>query len=386
MVGRCGTRYFQGVHIVLCMHVSTMLWAGLTKALGVLLPTLREQFTADTWMIGSLIAASVAAAGFAGPGLSIICILTRAMAGRQFTTGYAIATGVGSSGHALGMMFIGPLAQVFLDTYGWRGALLLLGAISLHLCAFAFLLTESVKVRDKYVPIVSSEEEPPISIPEKPNTEKQSQLHVLKAAITAGKKLLGCSVCGRAEFWIAFPVFGCDSFATDMWLMYFVAYADTKGFSGHEAVTFTLAGGIGNMVSKIIFGLILGRGLVNVRLSLFVTITSSSLALLTLTWINSYWAMMVNAFLYHGLSGMLTVLSDIYTRELLGTEDLAAAFSWIGVLTAVLVLAFGFFPGLMFDISGSFEIAFVILACIASLSLVSLLAEVLLNRHKERSL
>ncbi|XP_022100161.1 monocarboxylate transporter 11-like isoform X1 [Acanthaster planci] len=97
-----------------------------------------------------------------GPGLSIISILTRAMASHHFTTGYAMATGIGSSGHAVGMMLIGPLTQVLLDTYGWRGAMLLLGAISMHLGAFGFLLRsapESTRARDKYRPIVTREEE-----------------------------------------------------------------------------------------------------------------------------------------------------------------------------------------------------------------------------------
>ncbi|XP_022100073.1 monocarboxylate transporter 12-like [Acanthaster planci] len=432
------TRHLRSFGIVLCMHISMMLWTGLTKALGVMLPTLREQFSADTWIIGGLIAAVSATAGFAGPlsgpldgtfgtrtavvtsgllsGVSLILssfsthifhialilcflagpalfitsILTRAMAGRHFTTGYAMAIGIGSSGHALAMMIIGPLTQVFLDVYGWRSTFQLLGAISLHLWAFAFLLRSPpnpAQARNEYLPIAFSEERE-LSTNElrSLDAEKRSCLRSLKGAIKAVTNQFGCSVCGRAEFWIAFPVFGCDSFAIDMWLMYFVAYANTKGFSGYEAVTFTLAGGIGNIVSKIIFGLILDQGLLQLRLSLFVTIIASSLSLLLLPWMNTYWMMMINAFLYHGLSGIVTTLSDIYTRDLLGAEDLVPAFSWIGVFTAALVLAFGIFPGLMFDKTGSYDLAFVILGCVASLPLVSLFAEVLLNRRRERSL
>ncbi|XP_022100013.1 monocarboxylate transporter 12-like isoform X2 [Acanthaster planci] len=394
---KCSTRCLQGFYIVVCMHISMMLLSGFTKGLGVMLATLREEFIADTWMIGSLIAGMNAVAGFAGPisgplhgsfgtrtvvvisgllsgasvilssfstsvfhvaltlslltgpGLSIISILTRAMAGRHFTTGYAIATGIGSSGHAVGLVVVGPLTQVLLDTYGWRGALLLLGAISLHLGAFGFLLRsapESTQKENEYLPLVSTEEEEPAADQSRiPNGEKKSRFHIKKDAIIARLNLLGWTICCCAKFWIAFPVFGCDYITCDLWLMYFVVYAETKGFSGYEAVTFTLAGGIGNIVFKIVLGLILDRGLLNLRLSLFSTIIASSLGLLTLPWINTYWMMMVNAFLFQGLSGMTATMSDIYTRDLFGAEDLVPAFSWIGVFTAALALAFGFFPG-----------------------------------------
>ncbi|XP_022100160.1 monocarboxylate transporter 12-like isoform X2 [Acanthaster planci] len=413
------------------MHISTMLWTGLlAKGLGVMLPTLREQFSADTWMIGSLIAAVNAAAGFAGPlsgpldgifgtrtvvimsgiltgasmilasfststlhialtlcllagpSLYIITVLTRAMAGHHFTTGYAIATGIGTSGHAVGLMLLAPLTQVLLDTYGWRSALLLLGAISLNLGVSGFLLRKPhrAEARKEYLPIGSSDEEPSVNNARSHDTDRNSLLRRVKNVVIVWKNLLGCAVCSRAEFWIVFPILGCDSLAIDMWMMYLVTYAEAKGFSGYEAVTFTLAGGIGNMVFKIIIGLILDLEFLKLRLSLFVTIIAGSLCLLTLPWMNTYWMMMMNAFLYNGLNGMIGILNDIYTRELFGAEELVAAFSWMGVFKAALVLTFGFFPGLMFDKTGSFDLAFVILGCVAGLPLVSLFAEMLLNR------
>ncbi|XP_022100068.1 monocarboxylate transporter 12-like [Acanthaster planci] len=438
MGNRCSARFLQGFYIVLCMHISTLLWAGLIKGLGVLLPTLRDQFTVYTWMIGSLIAAVSAMAGFAsplsallngifgtgtvvivsgflygasvmlssfstsiphialtlcilaGPSLFSITILTRAMAGRHFTTGYAIATGIGTSGHAVGLMLLAPLIQLLLDTYGWRSALLLLGAISLHLGVCGFLLRipqHPAEAREEYLPIGSIEQEAShVNKPRSSDAKKNSPLRSLKNVIIDVKNLLGCAVCRRAEFWIGFLVFGCDSFAIDMWVLYFVAYAESKGFSGYEAVMFTFAGGMGNMVLKIIIGLILDFGLLKVRLGLLVTIITSSLCLLTLPWMNTYWMMMINAFLYNGLNGMIRLLSDIYTRELLGAEDLVAAFSWMGVFKAAVILAFGFYPGLMFDKLGSYDLAFIILGCVACLPLVSLFAEVLLNRRKARSL
>ena len=44
-----------GWFVVASAHISTMMWDGDTKALAVLLPTLKEQFATQTWMMGWLI-------------------------------------------------------------------------------------------------------------------------------------------------------------------------------------------------------------------------------------------------------------------------------------------------------------------------------------------
>ena len=46
----------RGWLVVASAHVAIMMWDRDTKALAVLLPTLKEQFNAETWMIGWLIA------------------------------------------------------------------------------------------------------------------------------------------------------------------------------------------------------------------------------------------------------------------------------------------------------------------------------------------
>ncbi len=56
----------QGWYAVLCLHVTWLLWAGVIKGLGVMLPTLMEQFTAQTWLIGWMIAIAVGVADVTG--------------------------------------------------------------------------------------------------------------------------------------------------------------------------------------------------------------------------------------------------------------------------------------------------------------------------------
>ncbi|XP_022104124.1 monocarboxylate transporter 12-like [Acanthaster planci] len=426
----CGNK---GWYAVLCVHVDWLLWTGLLKGLGVLLPTLQEQFTADTWMIGGLIATVTGAGSFAGPlsrplevlfgtrivvtvcgfllGASVIVssfstsaiqmtltlsliagpclmitsILSRAMTGRYFTTNYATVNGIATTGHSVGLIAIAPLTQVLLDTYGWRGALLLLGAISTHLGVCGLLLrppTPSAEGRDDYLPINSSEVEPPPDESRSLKAQKESRFRILKNAVKAQGNLFGCTVCNRAAFWIATVVYSGNAFVVTLWLIYFVAYAESKGFSGYEAVTFTTAAGIGNVVIKILVGLVVDRSWLKLRLALVISIMTCGLALFTLPWVNSYWLMIVNAIIFNGFAGAQSSLSDIYIRELLGAEDLVPAFSWVGLLSATIHIAFGFFPGWIFDQTGSYDKAFIVFGFILLLPLASLLVEKLLSRRK----
>ncbi|XP_038066802.1 monocarboxylate transporter 12-like [Patiria miniata] len=428
---RCSYRCWHAV-LGLRLHVDWLLWAGLLKGLGMMLPTLKEQFTAETWMIGWLIATFNGAASFTaplsvpledkfgtravvtvsgflvgtsmilssfsntaiqmmltslitGPGLSIVNVLARAAMGRYFTTNYTSANGIGTSGHAVAMILIAPITLLLLDTYEWRGALVLLGALYLHLGVCGLLLTSSpiapTQAQDEYLPIISSEEEK--SPPDKAShdTKNAFKLSNVKGAIWAHRNLLlGCQMCWRVEFWIVSLVYGCAFFVSSLWLIYFVAYTEAKGFSGYEAVTFTMAGGIGNLVLKIMVGVIVDRGLLKLRLSMSVMIIVNSVALLVLPWMNSYWLMVANAFIFNGFNGALSSLIDIYTRELLGAEDLLSAFSLMDLVATAFQQTLGFFPGWMFDRTGSYDTAFVILGCVAMLPLVAPFMERVLNR------
>ena len=93
---------------------------------------------------------------FTAPGIGISIILTRALVGSYFDKHYAVANAIGGLGYASGFIFIGPLTQFLLDNYGWKGALAMLGALSLNLGACGGLLQppqvwSAVVKRDQYM-------------------------------------------------------------------------------------------------------------------------------------------------------------------------------------------------------------------------------------------
>ncbi|XP_038073186.1 monocarboxylate transporter 12-like isoform X2 [Patiria miniata] len=382
----CGSR--QGWYAVLCVHVSWLLFAGLIKGLGVMLPTLKEQFATDTWLIGWMIAIISGTGNLLGPGLSIVNILSRAMVGRCFTTNYATAIGIASSGHPLGFVIFAPFIQVLLDTYGWRGALLLLGGFSLHLGVCGALLrspSTATRISGDYQPVAHSnddEAESRDSSSDVHGASKKSWLDSAKDALLITKERFGVSVGRRVAFWLAAAIFLCYRFAGAIWQIFFVAQAQAKGFSAYNAVMFTAAGGLGSIAAKIVFGPLVDRALLKLRHALAIVIVVGSLTFVTVPWMNSYWLMMSNAFLCFGAIGATGALSDLFTRELLGVDLLVTAFSWMQLLSGAILFSVGFFPGWMYDQTGSFDMAFVIAGCVWASSLLALFVEWVMTRRK----
>ncbi|NXT56177.1 MOT13 protein, partial [Pluvianellus socialis] len=76
----------------------------------------------------------------AGLGWALVFTPSLGTVGHYFPARRALATGLAVSGASISGLALGPLIPLLLDTYGWRGALLLLAAISFNLVAAGALL------------------------------------------------------------------------------------------------------------------------------------------------------------------------------------------------------------------------------------------------------
>ncbi|XP_006824242.1 monocarboxylate transporter 12-like [Saccoglossus kowalevskii] len=67
-----------------------------------------------------------------GPGIVIV--------GRYFHKRHAFANGIVYAGYGVGIMIFPPLCQKLIDTYGWRGSLIVMAGINMHIVACAMIL------------------------------------------------------------------------------------------------------------------------------------------------------------------------------------------------------------------------------------------------------
>ena len=77
---------------------------------------------------------------FQGTGLGLVGDPPFAVLGDYFDDNYSLVNCLAFLGSSAALIAIGPLTQILESTYGWRGALLVLGGIFLHATSSGALL------------------------------------------------------------------------------------------------------------------------------------------------------------------------------------------------------------------------------------------------------
>lgn len=77
---------------------------------------------------------------FAGSGWALVFAPALGTLSRYFSRRRVLAVGLALTGNGAASLLLAPALQLLLDTFGWRGALLLLGAVTLHLTPCGALL------------------------------------------------------------------------------------------------------------------------------------------------------------------------------------------------------------------------------------------------------
>ena len=282
---------------------------------------------------------------FTGPGISFAIILSKSMIGRCFKTNYATANGIGQTGSPLGLILMAPLVQLLLDTYGWRGAMLLLGGISLHLVVCGALLRQpstEKQNQESYQQVPSGEETKSTLRRDKEST---SRIQLMKEVLMTIKRSFGISVCLQKPFWIPTVIATSNRLLHTLWSVYYVDHILNKGFSAEDAIVFCTAAGVAKLTAKLLTGPLVDRGVLKLRTLMAILLTLCSITLLTDPWMNSFWLAIVNVAIYDFTNGGVSSLVDVYTRELIGPELLTCAFSRMELVAGIVVSCSGFFPG-----------------------------------------
>ena len=196
-----------------------------------------------------------------------------------------------------------------------------------------------------YLHIQQKEDATYLPVPSRVEGDEKLQSNSFKDKLMAVKKLFGISICYRISFWITCLINISVNLVANCWFIYYVDHIQQKGFSPQDAVAFTTAAGLGSLIFKIGFGPVIDRGFLKLRCSIILLTIIGSVTLLIDPWINSYWLLMASAFIFLGCAGGLNSINDMFTKELVGSEFLASAFSWMELMAGILSFAIGFFPG-----------------------------------------
>ena len=121
------------------------------------------------------------------------------------------------------------LTQLFIDVYGWRGALLLIGGLNFHLIVCGALLQATTAVERN-------------DVSEIPQTDRK---HI--------DTNLGLNLLKSMEFVSLMSVAIGSGYTIIGWTMYIVPHALDVGFEPYDAALLATVGGIGYVVGTVIF-------------------------------------------------------------------------------------------------------------------------------------
>ncbi|XP_038058772.1 monocarboxylate transporter 12-like [Patiria miniata] len=402
-----------GWFAVLAMWTRVFIWSAVLKTIGMMLPLLQDQFNTTTWILGwitsiigaasglsaitsrlmdrwfgpgyvimtcgAMIGFSVIMASFAtspihlacvftlllGSGLGISGVLIKEAIARCFTTNYATATGIARTGDSIGLFVCAPIVQIFIDTYGWRGAMLLVGAISVHLVVCgALMLRAGAPSASRYQKLPANDgiSKHPSQLPSRCTSFYKNLLEIFDIRLLSDFR-----------YW-SVAIIACGSkFAFNMWLIYFVSQAQSNGFSLQEAAIFVTVGGVGGLIAKLVQGFFLDRGVISSFHLTVIAVTVCSASYCATPWLTSYWPMMTSSLLIVTSSGALSCLQDVLSKQVLGVDLLVGAFGWTSFTGAILEFSLGFLPGWLFDTTGSYTTAFVFIGSMQFLPMFPLL-------------
>ncbi|XP_022105069.1 monocarboxylate transporter 12-like [Acanthaster planci] len=377
----------NGCFIALMAFMSHFISGCIAKGIGVLLPTLRDQLVTHTWIIGIVgalmgVASDVAGlstlplenlfgyrrvtiscsivgsfgmillpsvtnpvhialalAVLVGPSLGIFTVLGKALVGRHFSKQYALACGVAYAGQALSLLAVAPMTQVFLDTYGWRGAMLLIAGICIHMVPSAIA-----------VKVIKAEYDP-ISYTKITNTDQEYQERsegavtlCIKAFSRIIRKNLDLTILLEFNFWIVATCRFSVSCVFTTWLLYFVPHLQVKGFSPQVAASICSAGAVGSLIGSIIWSPFVDRGLITSTSGMVLSSLALTLSFVLDPWVTDFISCLAVTLAFGVFASSVYTLVDVMTKEILGKERLVSAFGWMRAFFLPRLIA-GFVPG-----------------------------------------
>jgi len=268
---------------------------------------------------------------------------------RWFVKRRGLVTGIASGGVGLGLVIVPSLSNWLISNYNWRDSYVIIGVAT-----FVFLFSAALFLKRD-----------PAQMGQSPYGE---------AEITGGKTVSqtwGLSLkeaLGTVQFWQLFLVSVCFGYYVLTVLTHLVPHTTDLGVSPAQAVAFVAIIGLTDVVSRIMGGIVADRVGFKVTYQAFWGLAIVTFLVLLVA--REVWQFYLFAVLFGLTYGAKVALQSLSAAELLGLKS-------HGVMLGAQVFA-GFLggaigpvvSGYIFDITGGYELAFIICAIIAVVGFV----------------
>ena len=253
-----------------------------------------------------------------------------------------LAIGLTGVGGGIGIASLSPLSASLIISLGWRDTMLLLGGISW----FVMILPAQLLKRDPGEVGMFADGD---------QVGNQSQTATVETSSLNIRQLFM-----NVNFWAVFFIWLFMAFSMFFVMTHIVPHSVDIGFSEVEAATILSLSGIAQIVGRLISGIISDR--VNAKGIAIVSSLLQFAAILSLVWIRELWMLylygFINGITFASFGTSITVLiGRIFTLNDIGKV--------LGILEVGIYIGGAIGPylgGLIFDSSGSYNMAFIIMS------------------------
>ncbi|KAI7812823.1 monocarboxylate transporter 13 [Triplophysa rosa] len=269
-------------------------------------------------MIGGLLAASgmiIASLGLSLPwmyvsmgvlqglGMSLCWIPANSMVSHYFKRWRPIAYAVASSGECVFAMIFSPFFQWLIESYTWRGAVLIIGGLQLNLCVCGALMR-----------------------PLQPNPVTQNSIQGSKDQSGTTKKVtFQWCLIQRPELllYIMFAILAAAGFFIPP--LFLVPYTNSLGMEQYWAASVLSVLALADLLGRLACGWLANLRLVRNLQLLTMVVTAGGVVLLLLPVAQDYWAILVFSSMYGFLFGCVIAIHVTSIVDIVGLEGFDSA-------------------------------------------------------------
>ncbi len=332
IAGRVSDRFGPKVLSIFC---------GIAFSLGFMLMSLVNSVWQVYLLYGILMATGIG--GMWSPLVSTVA--------RWFIQKRGLMTGIVASGIGFGTLFFPPLISYLVSVYGWRTAYFIIGVIVI----VTILIASRFLKRDPTQSGLSA------------YGEKSASSNLLQNA----REFSYRAAFRTRQFWTIGVMYFLFGFNQTTVMVHVVPYATGQGISPITASGILAVIGATSIFGRIIIGGLSDR--TRSKPSLILVLITLTLSLSWLVFADNLWALYLFGVGFGFAWGGLSALQSLVTAELFGLSAL-------GILVGNFSFAFCFgglvgpiITGHIFDVSGSYKTAFIMLAISGLMALLSIL-------------
>ncbi|KAJ8416626.1 hypothetical protein AAFF_G00325040 [Aldrovandia affinis] len=282
-----------------------------------------------------------------GTGWALVFTPTVASVMQYFTHRRSLATALGFTGVGLSSFAFSPLFQLLVELYAWRGALLILGGLSLNMVACGALIR----------PLAA-----PKALKQIESDRKRKRISC-QSFFKQASIYLELSLLGKRAFLTYVLAITLFNFGYFVPYVHLVAHSRHLGFSEYQAAFIISATGVADLVGRVGSGWLsdLGRLRLAHLLSVWTGLTGLFMLLLSMGSLEgSYAGLLAISLAYGFCAGAMTPLVFSLVPEIVGMHRMLGALGLLQLIESLGGLLGAPLSGWLKDQTGSYTASFLV--------------------------